>query len=312
MYPGKNLKIVATLGVFDGVHKGHQKIIKKVVSRARAVSGKSVVITFDVHPNKVLAPDKCPLALTNADMKSKLFKKLGVSVVVVMPFNRQSASVTAEKFVENFLVRKLHVKELVVSRGLRFGKGAKGDIGLLKKLGKKYYFRLLVLSPCLEGRRVISSTWVRALVQQGRVEKASKLLGYPYSLQGRVVKGDRRGRKLGFPTANFKPEHGVAQPSRGVYAIYGIFAGRMYPGVCNVGIRPTYKRHGAGTSEIKPLVEAHFFKFQGNLYGKRIIVRMVKKLRSEKAFKSADSLKRQIGKDVVKAKKILSAKKYSR
>ena len=289
---------VLTIGNFDGVHKAHLALFEKVKERAKEIGGESAVMTFDPHPVKVMRPENAPPLITPIHQKIKLIEQSGVDVIFCLPFTKEFSQTTAREFVENILVRKIGIKELVVGYDYSFGKGREGNIELLKELGNHFNYRVHVVGPVKIGETLVSSTSIRNLVMEGRLDEARILLGRHYEVAGTVIKGKNRGaRLLGFPTANLKLIDELT-PKMGVYAVYVLFNGDAYQGVTNIGYNPTF---GNGAFS----VETHLLDFEGDLLGKTIRVQFIVRLRDEKTFENAEALAEQIQKDIDAARKIL-------
>ncbi|HYH57875.1 MAG TPA: bifunctional riboflavin kinase/FAD synthetase [Thermoleophilaceae bacterium] len=271
------------VGTFDGVHLGHREVIR----------GNDTVLTFDPHPLSVIAPQALPKLLDSPTIKRDLIGGLGVEELVTIPFDREFASKSAEEFVDEVLVEKLGATHVSVGENFRFGKGAKGDPALLQ-LRSQFETRIV---PLVEAEdETVSSTHIRGLVAAGDVERAARFLGAPFMLEGEVVEGDRRGRELGFPTANIVPSDHIAHPGHGVYACWA--HGHM--AAVNVGVRPTFDT-GRGL-----LVEAYLIDFDGDLYGQTLRIAFAKRLRGERRFDSADALVDQMTRDVDEARAVLA------
>jgi len=289
----------ATIGNFDGVHLGHQKLIARVRDRARILNIPSVVITFDPHPLRVLVDKKTPPFITLTEQKLELISKLGVDYVLCLKFTKELAALEPEDFVYKYLVQGLKVKELIIGYDYAFGKGRKGNYDLLKRLGEKFGFIVEQLSPVMVDGAVVSSTRIRDLVQAGQVWEARKLLGRFYRVQGRVISGQKRGGPLlGFPTANICLKDELF-PKTGVYAVWVEVLGLIKQGVANIGYNPTF-----GNDYLS--VEAHILDFKQNIYDQDIKVHFVQRLRSEKKFSGLDALKKQIQADIELGRKILN------
>lgn len=289
---------ILALGTLDGVHLGHQKVIKSLKRRAKDLRKKSIVLTFDIHPLKTVDPAKCPPLLTPKEEKIRLIQGLGVDILVLANFNKEFASLSPEKFIKDILVGRLSVAEVFVGKDFTFGRGAMGDIAFLKSKAREYGFKVRTIPPVKIGKTAISSTAIRGLIRRGEVKEAARLLGRPYTLYGRVVHGESRGKELGYPTANIRP-HYEAIPSDGVYLGKIEVKDKVWNGLLNIGTQPTFHKRGA------KIIEAHIFDFEGRVYGREIKVSFLEKIREEMAFKSPEALKAQIKKNVTKARKIL-------
>lgn len=287
---------VLTLGVFDGLHLGHQLIISRVVERARETGAVPTVITFDPHPREVLHPESAPPLLQTFDQKVEAFGMLGVEQTIVIRFTREFAHVRAEEFLKDVVHERLHAKEVYLGRGFAFGRGRGGDIELLRKVsGQLGFFADEVPEVRLRGQR-ISSSRIRGLLSQGRVNLARRMLGRPYGVEGRVVRGAERGRTIGFPTANLQPQNRVI-PHAGVYVTATLIEGIWRRSVTNIGVRPTFEK------EAEPSVETFVMDWGGDLYGDVVRVRFLHRLRDERRFESVEELKRQIDSDASRARK---------
>lgn len=287
-----------TIGNFDGVHLGHQMLFSEVVQAAYRSKGTSIAITFNPHPLQVLRTGGIKL-ISNCDQKAELIEMAGLDVLVIVPFTRNFAAMSAEEFVDDFLVGRIGVRELVVGYDYAFGKGRRGDIDFLKSQGGEKGFPVTVVEPYYENDMLVSSTKVRELVADGRMIDASRLLGRPYQIRGVVQVGKQRGGKeIGFPTANLCVEEEDLVPKYGVYVSQVICDGKCYGGVLNIGFNPTF-------GEEKLVAETHIFAFNQDIYGKPIKVNLLKFLRSERKFPSIKELASQISHDVQEAKKVL-------
>ena len=287
---------VLTLGVFDGLHLGHQLIISRVVERARHLGAVPTVITFDPHPRAVLHPESAPPLLQTFDQKVAAFGALGVEQTIVVRFTPEFAKVRAEEFLRDVVHERLQAREVYLGRGFAFGRGREGDIDLLRKVsGALGFFADEVPEVRLRGQR-ISSSRIRALLAAGRVNLARRMLGRPYGVEGRVVRGFERGRTIGFPTANLRPANRVI-PRSGVYVTATLIDGSWQRSVTNVGVRPTFE------NEAEPSVETFVMDWGGDLYGDVLRVRFLHRLRDERRFNAVDELKRQIHADAARAGK---------
>lgn len=287
---------VLTLGVFDGLHLGHQLIVRTVVARAREVGAVPTVVTFDPHPRAVLHPESAPPLLQTFDQKVEALGVLGIEQTIVVRFTPEFARVRAEEFLRDVVHERLQAREVYLGRGFAFGYRREGDIGLLRRVSRELDFRAEEVPEVrLRGRR-ISSSRVRALLAEGRVNLARRMLGRPYGVEGRVAHGDERGRALGFPTANLHPQNRVI-PKQGVYVTATLIEGRWRRSVTNVGVRPTFGR------DAEPAVETHVLDWRGDLYGDVVRVRFLRRLRGEQKFAAIEELRRQIEADVGGARK---------
>ncbi len=288
-----------TIGNFDGVHLGHQQLFAEVVQKAKDIQGTSIAITFDPHPLQVLLPDGIKL-ISTCEQKQEQIQLAGIDVLLILPFTKEFAKTTADKFVGELLVKKLGLKALVVGYDYAFGKGRCGDIEFLKKQGDMLGFPVTVVSACSVHDVLVSSTVVRELVRRGKMAKAAELLGRDYQIRGVVRVGKQRGGKvIGFPTANLKFNKEDLVPKHGVYVVQVICEGRCYGGVLNIGFNPTF-------GEEQLVAETHIFDFDKNIYGKPIKVNLLRFLRGEVKFNGPKELAKQISEDVLLAKKILS------
>ncbi len=285
---------VLTLGVFDGLHLGHQLIMQTVVERARAAGAVPTVITFEPHPREVLHPESAPPLLQTFDQKIEALSVLGIEQAIVIHFDQAFAQIRAEDFLRDAVVDRLHAKEVYLGCGFAFGHDREGNIDLLRSVSQTLgFFADEVPEVRLRGRRV-SSSRIRELLQRGRVNLARRMLGRPYGVEGPVVRGAERGVTLGFPTANLHPRNRVI-PRNGVYVTATLIEGQWRRSVTNIGTRPTFES-AAATS-----VETFVMNYSGDLYGDVVRVRFLHRLRDEKKFKSVDELKSQIERDVARA-----------
>ena len=286
---------VLTLGVFDGLHLGHQLIMRTVVERARAVDAMPTVITFDPHPRAVLHPESAPPLLQTLDQKVEGFGVLGIEQTIVVRFTPEFAQIRAGDFLRDVVNERLHAKEIYLGKGFAFGHDREGNIDLLRRVSQELgFFADEVPEVQIHGHRV-SSSRVRELLREGNVNLARRLLGRPYGVEGLVERGDERGHRLGFPTANLHPKNRVI-PRNGVYVTGSLIEGQWRRSVTNVGLRPTF---GADT---EPSVETYVLDWAGDLYGDVVRVRFLHRLRDERKFSSIDELKTQIEHDVSRAR----------
>ena len=286
---------VVTIGNFDGHHRGHHSLLQTVVTRAREVGGTAMVITFDPHPVRVLAPHVELRFLTNPDEKLERFMAAGVDEVVFLEFTQELAAMTPDEFADVVLHRRLGVAELFVGEHFAFGKGRTGRIADLERLGAALGFAVHPLHPVVLSGGVVSSTRIRTLIQAGNMEEAAVLLGRAYGLTGTVVSGMQQGQALGWPTANLRIPPERVTPPDGVYAARASYDGRQYDAVAYIGSRPTF---GAG----ERLIEVNLLDHRDHLYGKSIGVEFIERLRGDHTFPSAQELAAQIARDVDRAK----------
>ncbi len=284
----KQAPCAATVGNFDGVHLGHQAIIKSLVASARSRDLPAVVVVFEPHPREYFQGDAAPARIYTLRDKLAALESLGVDEVVCLRFDADFAAQSPETFVRELLVRKLDVRYLVVGDDFRFGNQRRGDFALLKALGKDHFETRSTASICARGERV-SSTHIRELLAAADFESAARLLGRPFELSGRVVHGDKRGRELGFPTLNI-PLRRQVSPLHGVYRVRVCLEGESLPGIANIGRRPTL--FGADWR-----LEVHVLGMDRDCYGSRVSVRPLEKIRDEKKFTSAEALRAQIAED---------------
>lgn len=296
-YPPDARPCALALGVFDGVHLGHRAILAAAVARAHATSLPAVACTFQPHPLEILQPERAPIPVTALDERLELLAESGLDGAVVLAFTPALARVEPEAFVKDVLVDRLRAREVIVGFNHRFGRGARGDARLLDELGARFGFRAHLVPPLTVNGVTVSSTEVRAALQRGEVDRAARLLGRPYSLPGTVVEGAGRGRALGFPTANVRCDRPPLVAS-GVYACRAAVLGTERPAVVNVGVRPTF-----GGDELA--VEAHLLDFKGDLYGSRLRLAFVARLRDERRFPSVEALVAQIRADAEAARRQL-------
>jgi riboflavin kinase / FMN adenylyltransferase len=287
------IRPVAALGNFDGVHRGHQRILDHVKRQAALTSGTPVVVTFDPHPPRVVRPDKAPPLLMTLAQKLQAFERAGVQHVAVTEFNKEMARWEPERFVDAVLVEWLGVSEVCVGANFLFGRDRTGTFTLLKALGQDRGFRVDCIDPVRYKDFVVSSTRVRHLITEGRVDEAAALLGHLYCLDGLVVHGDKRGRELGFPTANLQPVNELL-PAHGIYATVATVNGVQYQSVTSIGVRPTITE---GASAGKVIVETYLLDLSMDLYGQSVRLGFVEWLRPEEKFDTLEALTAQIARD---------------
>lgn len=285
--------IVVGLGNFDGVHVGHQKLIKVLVELAEELRGIPSILTFKPHPLRVLKRSQCPpLIISNKD-KEILMSKLGVKLLIWMPFNQELAKISPEEFITKILYRNIGCKGIVVGYNYTFGCGGSGTAETIRLYSQKFGYKVSVVPPvCIDGK-VVSSTLIREFIQKGQVDNAAKFLGYHFFVEGTVIPGEKRGRILGFPTANVNLPENMLVPANGVYYVKVSVDDSFFTGVANIGTRPTFNKKNSPKN-----IEVHLLDFCGNLYGKKLKVYFKNRIREEKTFSSAEELSRQIHLDV--------------
>ena len=286
---------VLALGNFDGLHRGHLKIIEQVRNRASEVAGTSAILTFDPHPPRIVRPDKAPPLLMTKDQKLGSLEEAGIDGVAVVRFTPEMSRWDPGEFVETVLVEWLRVAEVWVGANFLFGRGRSGNFTLLRELGARLGFRVEKIDPVRYKEFVVSSTRIRRLITEGQVDEAGALLGHHYVIEGQVVRGAQRGQREGIPTANLQTANELL-PSDGVYATTVTVDGVIHASVANVGVRPTFEAAG------ERVVEAHLFDYDGDLYGMHVRVAFVQRLRAEQAFPDASALRRQIEADCADAR----------
>jgi len=284
------------IGVFDGVHLGHQAVISTSAEHARPAKGIPVVVTFDPHPEKIVRPEKAPHLLTATPHKIALIRSLGVRHLLIIAFNRQFAATEPEDFVKQLVQYSKPLREICVGHEWSFGKNRHGNLELLTKLGTRFDFNVVGISPVTANGELVSSTTIRSAVESGDLSKAAAMLGREYTILGTVVHGDNLGKKIGFPTANLSA-HSEQFPPNGVYFAEAILDGERFRGVVNLGLRPTMS---SGKSD--RVLEIHLFDFERDIYGKDLQLRFIRYLRPEKKFESVDALVAQIERDVQQAR----------
>lgn len=288
---------VVTIGNFDGVHLGHREIFRRVCELARERDGVSVVVTFTPHPLKVLGAHKEVRLITTCREKASLIEASGIDYLLEIPFDRAFAAIPALRFVEEVLVKAIGVEHLVIGYDYAFGRNREGNVSFLRELGERFGYSVDVLQPISNGATIYSSTAVRRMVSLGEVHGVVDVLGRHYALTGTVVHGHRRGRDLGFPTANLATEKDLL-PATGVYAVKVCLGNRLFDGACNIGTNPTF---GDG----KLSLEVFLFDFEGELYGAEVTLFFIERLRDEQRFPDLDALSRAIAADVARCREIL-------
>ncbi len=291
--------LIVVGGTFDGVHVGHQALLRAAQEEAKRCGGHAVVMTFDQHPAALLRPDQAPRLLTTTSQKIKLLQKFGVETLLLLSFNEALAAMPAEKFIQKLVAAGNPLKTICLGEAWSFGQGGKGNLELLRQKGEEFHFSVTSMNPVEVAGRAVSSTRIRQAIAAGDFEDVIASLGRYYELSGVVVSGAGRGKKLGFPTANLDVS-ALQLPPYGVYAVRAKINDVLYPGVANIGVRPTIDVLPAS-----PTVEIHLLNFQGNLYGKEITIELGEYLRREKKFSTLQELQSQILSDVEEARKIL-------
>ena len=295
--PARWVQPVLALGNFDGLHRGHIKIIERVRRVAFERAGTSLVLTFDPHPPRIVRPDKAPPLLMTLEQKVEALGKAGIQGVAIVTFTHDLSRWQPEAFVKTVLVDWLRVAEVWVGADFLFGRDRSGNFSLLRALGGQYGYRAEKIDPVRYKEFVISSTRIRRLIAEGRVDEASALLGHHFYIDGAVVRGAGRGRELGVPTANIVSANELIPP-HGVYATTAIVDGVIYPSVTNIGLRPTFE------STTKTTIEAHILEMNADLYDKQVRLGFVQRLRDERRFPDVDALKAQIEADVRRAARL--------
>ncbi|MFA5090131.1 MAG: riboflavin biosynthesis protein RibF [Candidatus Omnitrophota bacterium] len=295
-------KAVVALGVFDGVHIAHQKILKAAVRKAFLIHGASLAVTFFPHPQK-------EESLCSLKHRLVLICRLGIDNCIVIRFDRKISLMTAEEFVRGILVNKIHACYVLIGRNFRFGRGADGGLGLLRRMSRRYGFKVMAFSTIKSRGEVVSSTRIRRLIKKGDLIRAQEMLLRRVSVLGTVIRGASLAKSLGFPTANINPHHEVLPP-KGVYAVKVVLKKNKLRGICYIGVRPTLKAAQTtdkidGSRQIH--VEVHIFDFHGDIYGKDVEISFISKIREEKKFSCVHELSLQVKKDILSARQTLSS-----
>lgn len=294
--------MVVTVGTFDGVHNGHRKIIQKLKAAADKIAGETAILTFNPHPRTILFPDSNQVCLNTNGEKAELLNETGINNLIVHPFTREFSLLSSDEFIREFLVNRLKTKYLVVGFDHHFGKDRQGNFSSLKQTGNELGFEVEEISVEESDNHKISSTRIRQSLLEGNTALANDLLGYRYMISGTVVKGKQLGRTIGFPTANIFHEGGKLIPKDGVYAVSIVHSGQTYFGMMNIGNRPTVN----GTDRS---VEVNIFDFDKDIYGEKIRVHLVQRLRDEVKFNGIEALKAQLKSDAIHAKEVLHSGK---
>lgn len=297
----KNKNTVLTLGTFDGIHPGHLKIIDKLVDRSKEMGWRNVVITFHPHPRAVLSANNDVKLLTAPDEKKYLLEKHGIKNLLTINFTKEFAALIAEEFIYNYLVNGIGLSEIVLGHDHHFGKGRSGNVELLKKIGEKEKFSVTTIDAFYINDEVVSSTKIRNALNEGNLKKANSLLGRNYSFSGTVISGDKRGRKLGYPTANIRlSSQEKLLPAIGVYAVRVLVENENHIGLLSIGKRPTFYNAGEVVTEV------YIYNFDREIYGEKLTVELVERLRGEEKFNSAEELIDQMNKDKENGLKIFN------
>ncbi len=296
-FPAQRVPVVIALGTFDGVHLGHQALIRQALERAREIGGRCVVQTFDPHPLQVIARPAEPFLLTAIDERVQLLAALGVDLAVIVLFDEALRQVPAEAWTE-LLVQRTRLKEALCGPNYTFGRDRAGDAGALVRAGRRHGFTVHIVQPVKIDGTIVSSTVIRKLLREGGVREAARLLGRWYGIHGEVVRGDRRGAALGFPTANLLPSASKLTPATGIYAAFARTPAGVHRAAVSIGTRPTF---GPG----RLTVEAHLLDASEELYGAEIELYFVDRLRDERRFDSVDDLVRQMREDVEQSRRLL-------
>lgn len=292
---------VLTLGTFDGIHSGHQEIIRRVIDCSEKENLRNVVITFHPHPRKVINPELNLKLLTTSAEQINIFEQLGVKNLLIINFTKEFSQLTPEKFIKDFLVDKIGIRKIVIGYDHHFGKGRGGDVEFLISSGKKYDFEVIQIKPFLVDSEPVSSTKIRIAIENGDIHKANKMLGRTYSFSGIVIEGDKRGRELGYPTANIKlNDADKLLPQIGIYAVMAELNGMNHKALLSIGKRPTFYQDGAVIPEV------YIYDFNDDIYGQEIKVSVIQKLRGEEKFNSAEELIRQMNLDKENGLKVLN------
>jgi len=293
-------KTCLAIGVFDGVHLGHQQVIRQAVADARHEEGLAVVVTFDAHPNTIVAPQRVPPLLQTVPQKLRALAALGVDAALLLPFDETLSQQPAGEFIGQLALNLGPLASLCVGGDFTFGHQRGGNVALLKQLGSELGFAVHGLASVSLNGEIVSSTRIREAVRTGDFDAAGQMLGRPYALAGKVLHGDALGRKMGFPTANLEVT-GLALPPYGVYAAHATAAGRTHRAAVNIGLRPTLR-----SSAPHRVVEAHLLDFNADLYGKEMELTFVRKLREEQRFATIEELRGQIASDIVRTRDLFA------
>lgn len=291
---------VVTIGTFDGVHLGHVEILKSVIEKAKKKGSESFAVTFDPHPRIIVSENYRLMLLTSLEEKKKIFEKIGIDNLLVINFTKEFSKLSAEEFLKNYICKNIKLNEVIIGYDHKFGKNRDGDEEEVKRIAKQIGFEVSTCNAVKVGGEEVSSTKIRKALLGGELDLANKYLGRYYTFNGKIIKGEQRGREIGFPTANIDPRNANKLiPKSGVYTIKCDYNNTEYFGVMNIGERPTF------SDEKKKLVEVHLFDFEDDIYEREIKVYLLKRLRDEKKFNDVDELIAQINKDVKESLEII-------
>lgn len=297
----KDENSVLTLGTFDGVHLGHQEIIRRVVDCSKKENLRNFIITFHPHPRKVINPELKIKLLTTQDEQIKILEQLGVEHLLIINFTKEFSELAPEEFIENYLIRKVGLKKIVLGYDHHFGKARGGDVNLLKQFSQKFNFSIIQIEPYIIENEPVSSTKIRNSLENGEIEKANKMLGRIYSFSGLVIEGDKRGRKLGYPTANLQlTDPDKLLPQIGIYAVLAELDGKVYKALLSIGKRPTFYNNGDLVAEV------YIYDFNSDIYGEKLKINLISKLRDEEKFNSSEELIKQMNIDKENGLKVLN------
>lgn len=291
-----NYKSSIAIGTFDGLHKGHQVLINKLINKSKFKKHKSIVYTFANHPREITDKNNFPKRIISTDDKIKLFKKMGIDILLLPEFDKFHRNIHAEDFVKSILIDKLNMKNIIIGFDFRFGKNAEGTIELLQNLSYKYNFDIDIVEPIKINNTIVSSTLVRQFILEGQIEKANNFLGWNYFIRGKVIKGKQLGTKFGFPTANILVDTGLCLPKSGVYITKTYVDDKTYFSVTNIGVTPTFQ-------EKKYSIETYILNFNENIYNNEIKVEFYERIRNELKFDTIELLYEQIACDINYTKK---------
>ncbi len=287
-YPSVSSHSIVAIGNFDGVHLGHQKILRCLEKKAKEYDLFSLVLTFFPHPGQVLVKDGIKMIQT-LDQRIRGIKKFDIQAALIIPFDERFAQLSGQEFIRNIILKRLKAQAVIVGENFHFGKNREGDTGFLQHLASKYNFRICPVPSVIKDREAVSSSLIRSYLREGKVERASRLLGRSYEIEGTVIRGQSRGKALGFPTANIETENDIIPP--GVFITQTRIGTQILSSMTNVGSQPTFDQQGIN-------IESYILNFEKNLYGKHIGIRFLKKIRNEIKFKTPDDLAMQLEKDM--------------